>query len=30
MASNQRRPAGESPGWLDAQVNCWAGVARKQ
>ncbi|MFI5718858.1 SAM-dependent methyltransferase [Nocardia sp. NPDC051750] len=30
VASNQWRPAGESPAWLDTQVNCWAGVARKQ
>ncbi|MGI5217956.1 SAM-dependent methyltransferase [Nocardia sp. CA-290969] len=29
VAANQWRPAGESPDWLDAQVNCWAVVARK-
>ncbi|MCX0271753.1 SAM-dependent methyltransferase [Nocardia zapadnayensis] len=30
VVANQWRPAGESPEWLDTQVNCWAGVARKR
>ncbi|MFQ6226580.1 SAM-dependent methyltransferase [Nocardia sp. NPDC002869] len=30
VVADQWRPAGESPEWLDTQVNCWAGVARKR
>ncbi|MEV0111049.1 SAM-dependent methyltransferase [Nocardia sp. NPDC050799] len=30
VVANQWRPVGESPEWLDTQVNCWAGVARKR
>ncbi|GGL35564.1 SAM-dependent methyltransferase [Nocardia jinanensis] len=30
VVANQWRPAGESPQWLDTQVNCWSAVARKR
>ncbi|WP_039799738.1 SAM-dependent methyltransferase [Nocardia araoensis] len=29
VVANQWRPQGESPAWLDKQVNCWSAVGRK-
>ncbi|MEU2104282.1 SAM-dependent methyltransferase [Nocardia sp. NPDC019255] len=29
VVTNQWRPQGESPSWLDSQVNCWSAVGRK-